>query len=94
MLIRCFQVALVLISYIGGQAGGGNGKQEKGVLVHGHRGSRGTHQENTQPAFEEALEAGADVLELDLQLTQENIPVIWHDAGIRSEICSGGLLSK
>lgn len=90
MLIRCLQVALVLLVFLDGQAGGGNEKQEKGILVHGHRGSRGTHPENTQAAFEEALEAGADVLELDLQLTQENIPVIWHDAEIRSDICSGG----
>jgi glycerophosphoryl diester phosphodiesterase len=49
------------------------------ITVHGHRGSRGTHPENTLPAFEEAVKAGADVLELDLQLTRDDIPVIVHD---------------
>lgn len=52
------------------------------VVIHGHRGSRGTHPENTLPSFEEAVKAGADVLELDLQLTKEDIPVVSHDPEI------------
>ena len=36
------------------------------VLVHGHRGARAVLPENTIPAFEHAIEAGADVVELDL----------------------------
>lgn len=47
--------------------------------IHGHRGSRGTHPENTLPAFSEAVKAGAHVLELDLQLSKDGIPVLSHD---------------
>ncbi|MBI1860636.1 MAG: hypothetical protein HYR96_06940 [Deltaproteobacteria bacterium] len=68
-------------------AGDGYGAQEKRVLVHGHRGSRGTHPENTLPAFEEAIEAGAEVLELDLQLSKDGVPIIWHDFELSPKIC-------
>lgn len=54
----------------------------KGVVVHGHRGSRGTHPENTLPAFQEAVDAGAQVLELDLQLTRDDVPLVSHDPEI------------
>lgn len=55
--------------------------------VHGHRGSRGTHPENTLPAFEEALRAGAQYIEMDLTLSKEGIPVISHDPVISADFC-------
>ncbi|HEX3435174.1 MAG TPA: glycerophosphodiester phosphodiesterase family protein [Pseudacidobacterium sp.] len=48
------------------------------ILVHGHRGSRATHPENSIPAFEYALQHGADVLEMDLAVTKDNILVVSH----------------
>ncbi len=59
----------------------------KKVSVHGHRGSRGTHPENTLPAFQEAVAAGAQVLEMDLQLTADDVPVVSHDPYLSNEIC-------
>lgn len=44
-----------------------------------HRGSAGTHPENTMPAFEEALRVGADGLELDVQMTKDGVLVLIHD---------------
>lgn len=58
------------------------------ILVHGHRGSRGTHPENTLPALEEAVAAGADILEFDLHLTKDGIPVLSHDARIPEALCT------
>jgi glycerophosphoryl diester phosphodiesterase len=49
------------------------------ILVHGHRGARAARPENTLPAFEYAIEAGADVLELDLAVTKDNVLVVSHD---------------
>ncbi|MCT8138480.1 glycerophosphodiester phosphodiesterase [Anaerobacillus sp. CMMVII] len=49
------------------------------TLIFAHRGSAGTHPENTMEAFEAALQAGADGLELDVQLTKDLVPVIIHD---------------
>src|ERR1700753_474576 len=48
------------------------------IRVHGHRGSRATRPENTIPAFEYAIQHGADVLELDLAVTKDNVLVVSH----------------
>ena len=45
-----------------------------------HRGCAGEAPENTIPAFERALAQGADVLESDIHLTHDGIPVLIHDA--------------
>ncbi len=47
--------------------------------IQGHRGSAGTHEENSLVAFKEAFEAGADGIELDLQMTKDLEIVIYHD---------------
>jgi len=59
----------------------------KKLSIHGHRGSRGTHPENTIPAFEEAVAAGANVLELDLQMTKDDVPVVSHEPDLTSKLC-------
>ena len=48
-------------------------------LVIGHRGCRALRPENTIPAFEHALKAGADMLELDVVVTRDNALVVHHD---------------
>jgi len=55
--------------------------------VHGHRGSRGTVPENTLAAFEAALLAGADVLELDLGVTKDNAVIVSHEPKVTPERC-------
>lgn len=57
------------------------------VEVQGHRGSRWTHPENSLPALEEALDAGADVLEFDLGLTKDGVLILSHDAALNEKIC-------
>jgi glycerophosphoryl diester phosphodiesterase len=38
--------------------------------------------ENTMTSFEQALQLGADMLEFDVRLTKDGIPVIVHDANL------------
>ncbi len=57
--------------------------------VHGHRGARAVLPENTLAAFEYALAAGADVLELDLAVTRDNVLVVSHDPTLNPQICRG-----
>jgi glycerophosphoryl diester phosphodiesterase len=57
------------------------------VLVHGHRGARAVLPENTMPAFEHAISVGADVLELDLAVTKDNVVVVSHDPHVNTTIC-------
>src|ERR1700748_1648120 len=59
------------------------------ILVHGHRGARARRPENTLPAFRYAIEQGVDVLELDVAVTKDGVPVISHDPLINATICSG-----
>ena len=59
------------------------------VLVHGHRGARAVLPENTMPAFEHAIAAGVDALELDVAVTKDDVLVVSHDPAINSTICSG-----
>lgn len=49
----------------------------------GHRGYPGAAiRENTPEAFEAALEAGCDGVELDVRLTADGVPVVHHDATV------------
>jgi len=59
------------------------------ILVHGHRGARAMRPENTIPAFEYAIDAGVDVLELDMSVTKDNVLVISHDPQMNPKICKG-----
>ncbi|WP_409967845.1 glycerophosphodiester phosphodiesterase [Bengtsoniella intestinalis] len=49
------------------------------TLNFAHRGFSGRYPENTMLAFEKALDAGADGIELDVHLSKDGIPVIIHD---------------
>jgi glycerophosphoryl diester phosphodiesterase len=51
-------------------------------LVLAHRGASSTHPENTLRSFEAALAAGAPVVEVDVRLSSEGVPVAMHDADV------------
>ena len=59
------------------------------IRVHGHRGARAMRPENTIPAFEYAIRAGVDVLELDMAVTRDDVLVVSHDPTLNPEICKG-----
>ena len=44
-----------------------------------HRGVTRNEQENTLPAFQEAFSEGADGLEIDVRLSKDEKPIIFHD---------------
>lgn len=54
-------------------------EQIKRPWVVAHRGYRGQYPENTCAAFEAAIRAGADMIEIDVCLTRNRIPVVIHD---------------
>jgi glycerophosphoryl diester phosphodiesterase len=68
-------------------AAGANAADVKAPLVHGHRGTRGLRPENTLPAFAEALRVGADVLELDMDVTKDGVVVVSHEPRVTPERC-------
>lgn len=50
------------------------------VLAVAHRGDPYVHRENTLPSVASALAKGADVVEVDVRLTRDGVPVLLHDA--------------
>ncbi len=44
-----------------------------------HRGFSSLYPENTMRAFEEAFNSGCRMIELDVQLSLDNVPVVIHD---------------
>ena len=44
-----------------------------------HRGYAAAWPENTEPALKAAVAAGASMLEFDVQMTRDGVPVLLHD---------------
>lgn len=52
------------------------------AAILGHRGAAGDAPENTLLSFRTGLDRGADILESDLHLTRDGIPVLIHDPDV------------
>lgn len=52
-------------------------------VIVAHRGASATAPENTLAAFQEAIAQKADGIELDVQLTRDGVPVVFHDDSLR-----------
>lgn len=52
-----------------------------------HRGGRGETYEESLLAFQKSLELGVSTLELDIVLTKDGVPMVWHDPEIQAEKC-------
>jgi len=53
--------------------------ERKRPLLIGHRGFCSIAPENTLPSFQLALDAGADLIELDYQHGKDGVPMVIHD---------------
>jgi glycerophosphoryl diester phosphodiesterase len=83
---RCVEGAILLATITGCCLGADMSRK---IEVQGHRGARASRPENTIPAFEFAIAAGVDALELDMAVTKDNIIVISHDPVLHPPVCSG-----
>jgi glycerophosphoryl diester phosphodiesterase len=52
-------------------------------LIIAHRGASAEKPENTLAAFRRALALNVDGIELDVQLSRDGVPVVFHDATLR-----------
>lgn len=59
-----------------------------------HRGASGAYPENTRLAFNKAIAAGADIIELDCQLSQDGHVVIFHDEKLRRTTAARGAVRE
>ena len=55
------------------------------VKNYGHRGCRGLEPENSMPAYVKALEIGVDLVDMDVNLTKDDILVVTHNASLNPD---------
>ncbi len=53
-----------------------------------HRGGRGETTEESLRAFAKSIELGVSTLELDINITKDGQPLVWHDPTIDAEKCA------
>lgn len=63
------------------------------TFIYAHRGASGTHPENTMESFVAAEKAGADGIELDVQLTKDKEVVVIHDLTVDRTTNGSGLVA-
>ena len=56
------------------------------VLIIGHRGAEALAPENTWAALEAGYQAGADLLEVDVQLSRDGQAVVFHDFSLQPKL--------
>jgi glycerophosphoryl diester phosphodiesterase len=63
-------------------------------LIVGHRGAMNLAPENTMLSFQKGLEGGADILELDVQLTADNQVIVYHDVELQTKTDGRGMIHE
>ena len=59
-----------------------------------HRGYRAKYPENTLAAFDAAIQVGADMIELDVCLSEDRIPVVIHDETLDRTTDGNGIVQE
>jgi glycerophosphoryl diester phosphodiesterase len=62
-------------------------------VILGHRGAAGVAPENTLPAFARGLTDGAHILETDVHVTRDDVPVLIHDPSVDRTTDGGGAVA-
>lgn len=62
-------------------------------IIIAHRGASAYYPENTMIAFEKAITMGAEMIELDVTLSKDGIPVVYHDKRLNKHTDGRGYLS-
>ncbi len=62
-------------------------------LVIGHRGNSGNAPANTMEAIRQAIDIGVDMIEIDVRLTKDRIPVLIHNDTVDETTDGKGLVS-
>ena len=64
------------------------------ILIGGHRGCECEFPENSIAAMERGIRDGADYLEIDVQLTKDDVPVIYHDVRLEDKTSLTGYVHE
>jgi len=89
-------IILLLLIFIPLQFSGLKGEKgmpEKEIQILAHRGASGIAPENTMPAFEKAIAAQTDYIELDVHLSIDSVVVVMHDFSVDRTTNGIGLIA-
>jgi glycerophosphoryl diester phosphodiesterase len=64
------------------------------VLVASHRATHNNFPENSIPAIKESIRLGVDILEIDVKVTTDGIPVLMHDGTVNRTTTGKGKLEE
>ena len=64
------------------------------IEIIAHRGANREHLENTLPAFQRALDLGANAVELDVHCTSDGTVLVHHDPVLRGEPADAALAGR
>lgn len=94
-------IPLLLIVYLGFPVllhvfneWGYNKNELKDMEIIGHRGGASIGPENTLACYKKGIEAGADMIEIDIHLTKDNRIVVCHDQSINRTTNGKGLIRE
>ncbi|WP_142715175.1 glycerophosphodiester phosphodiesterase [Fodinibius sediminis] len=68
-------------------------KKKDDCIVIAHRGASAYYPENTMAAFRGAVAMNSDMIELDVMLSSDGVPVVFHDARLEEHTTGRGLLT-
>lgn len=69
-------------------------KNDRRVVVIAHRGNSTVAPENTLASVESAFEVGADMVEIDVHLTRDRVPIVIHDGSVDRTTDGRGLVAE
>ncbi|MEL6269059.1 MAG: glycerophosphodiester phosphodiesterase family protein, partial [Chloroflexota bacterium] len=69
-------------------------ENQRHVMRIAHRGASAHAREGSTSSIQKAKELGADVVEIDIRLTRDNVPIVFHDAGLQRVFGINRLVSE
>jgi glycerophosphoryl diester phosphodiesterase len=66
----------------------------KRPLIIAHRGFSDEAPENSMAAFHKAIEAKSDMIELDVRLSADNVPIVFHDRRLQRTSDGNGAINQ
>lgn len=95
ILMLILAPVIILLTFIPVSLNGPvNGKDPETLLIIAHRGASGLAPENTLPAIDSALAAGADYIEIDVQLSKDQQVIVMHDETVDRTTNGSGRVSR
>lgn len=70
-----------------------NGNDDRCIVI-AHRGASAYYPENTMAAFEAAVQMNAEMIEIDVMMSKDRVPVVFHDGSLNKHTDGKGPLKN